>query len=180
MVRDWKSNPNGVASMAAEWNIEWRRALSPDTTPLGLDSMGGILSQGSEFLATLGFETRSLWDGRENAQNESSPLETNSFFTDAILPFRKSLFNSSFALPCPFAGIWMNSNAMSDFYKNFASRGFAPTSPLSFSSFVIRHSSFVIRHSSFVIRHFFPRSTSLPAFVPHLATPFRCLLLLGD
>jgi hypothetical protein len=33
-----------------------------------------------------------------------------SFRTDAIRPIRSSLFSSSFALPWPLAGIWMNSN----------------------------------------------------------------------
>ena len=62
----------------------------------------------------------------QKAQNESSPFGTNSFLTDAIRPFRKSLFNSSFALPCPLAGIWMNSNAMARFSKNIFVRGYAP------------------------------------------------------
>jgi hypothetical protein len=41
------------------------------------------------------FFFQSRWDCCGNAQNESSPLETNSFFTEAIRPFRSSLFSSS-------------------------------------------------------------------------------------
>jgi len=51
----------------------------------------------------------------QNAQKESSPLDTDSFFTDAMRPPRSSLFNSSLALPCPLAGIWINSNGMAFF-----------------------------------------------------------------
>ena len=37
-------------------------------TPLGLIFLGTI-TQGSSFLATLGFETESLWDSRAGAAN---------------------------------------------------------------------------------------------------------------
>jgi hypothetical protein len=43
-------------------------------------------------------------------------------------PPRSSLFSSSLALPCPLAGIWMNSNGMAHFLvlKNIFVWGFAP------------------------------------------------------
>src|SRR3989442_14355969 len=47
------NNPNGVAAL--------RRKR--DTTPLGLNSIG-FRTQGSSFLATLGWKTQSLWDSR--------------------------------------------------------------------------------------------------------------------
>jgi hypothetical protein len=41
----------------------------------------------------------------QHAQNESSPLETNYFFTEAMRPPRSSLFSSAFAFPCPLAKV---------------------------------------------------------------------------
>ena len=94
----------------------------------------------------------------QKAQNESSSFGTNSLLTDAIRPPRSSLFNSSFALPCPFAGIWMNSNGISRFLEIFSS-GATPLNP------VLVGYPHVLSYQD--------RSTSLPALVPRLATPFR-------
>ena len=51
MAADSDSNPNGVAS----------RFQGLATTPLGLFGLAAM-SQGSSFLATLGFRPESLWD----------------------------------------------------------------------------------------------------------------------
>jgi hypothetical protein len=108
--------------------------------------------------------SRCCSDRTQKAQNESSPLLTNSFFTDAMRPPRRSLFNSSFALLCPFTGIWMNSNDISRFFENIFVRGCTSGAPLWLPSFF---------GLLFKILH----AVSLSEVVPHLDAPalsFAC------
>jgi hypothetical protein len=155
-------NPIGVASRAAGFDVGWRRTILPDTTPSGLNDMGDAEPQGSEFLATLGSVTQSRWDSLDSSASHARR-------TDTMRPPRKSLFNSSFALPCPLAGIWINSNGIAHFSQKISGRGFAPTTPYGFIPFKIHHSkSKITSPAPLPSLHCCVRSRSL-------AIPFRSL-----
>ena len=93
------NNPNGVAA----------RRLKPDATPLGLKTIWSG-TQGSSFLATLGWKTQSLWDcktgGFSNVPPEF-PFDRN---------FRKAL---------PKADTCEAEDSLQDFHGWFSLRYFA-------------------------------------------------------
>src|SRR5215211_8682510 len=73
-------NPERVASLGCERRCVLTVRQNEDATPLGLIVFGPI-TQGSSFLATLGFETKSLWDLEMSKLPNRDPVSRQKFST---------------------------------------------------------------------------------------------------